>query len=177
MKLNQLPWGPQRIDGNCVLSSGLAVIGGTATAFSTTVIVNYVIDGIIRALAAQTNTALTPLVAADLPVATGANYLQPSGLAGFYSQPAGTTTYSMLGVNAAGTVRLVQGTYVGQQIAPVGYTALGDGNCPDVPDGFVPFAIMKIISGGAVFLPGTTVLTGVATFLNILAIPSADRPF
>lgn len=176
MKLSQIPFGPNRIDGNMCLTSGLAVIGGTATAFSTTVIVSYVIDGVIRALAAQTNTALSALVAADLPAATGANYLQPSGRTGFYTQPIGTTAYYLIGVIAAGTVRVVQGTYVGQQLEPAGYTVLGDGNTPDAPDGFVPFAVMKVVSGVAIFTPGTTALTGIATFLNIACIPANDRP-
>jgi len=177
MKLQQLPLGPSRIAGNMCLTSGLAVIGATASAFTTTVIVSYVIDGIIRALAAQTNTALAALVATDLPAATGAQYLQPAGRAAFYTQPLGTTVYYLIGVIAAGTVRVVQGTYAGQPLEPAGYTALGDGNLPDCPDGFVPFAILKVISGASAFVPGTTALTTIGTFLNCQTLSTLDRPF
>lgn len=174
MKLSQLPFGPTRAMGNRAAGSGLAVIGATATAFTTTVAIPFLLDGAFFSLAAQTNTALAALVDADLPT-TSTPYLQPSGLAGFYTQPANTTVFYVIGVNAAGTVKVVQGTFVNQAIP--GGQAVGDGNAPDVPDGFIPFALLKVISGGSTFVPGTTALTSIGTFRNIAFLPAADRPF
>jgi len=176
MKLSQVPFGPNRLIGNMCLGAALAVIGSTASAFTTTVAVPVVIDGVLQTLGAQTNTALAALVDADLP-ASSRPYLQPSGLSGFYSQPAGTTVYYVIGVNAAGTVKVVQGTFAGQQVVANGYTVQGDGSVPDVPDGFVPFAILKVVTAGSAFVPGTTALTSIGTFRNISVLPAADRPF
>lgn len=175
MKLGQLPFGPNRIDGNCALAAGLFVIGATAAAITSTVVVPIVRDGVFSSLAAQTNTVLAPLVASDLPTAA-ASYTQPSGQLGFYTQPAGTTVYYVIGVTSAGAVKVVQGTYSGQLINPNGYTVMGDGTVPDVPDTFIPVAVMKVISGGAIFVPATTVLTGIATFQNVLCLGATDRP-
>lgn len=175
-KLSALMSAAARLVGNMVYNSGLAVIGSTASAFTTTVIIQYAIDGIIRNLAAQTNTALAALVASDLPSSQAA-WLQPAGLAAFYTQPANTTVYYVIGVNAAGTVKVVQGLYSGQQIQyPGGLSVVGDGSVPDVPDGFVAFAVLKVASGGSAFIPGTTALTGIGTFLNVSVLPLADRP-
>jgi hypothetical protein len=165
-----------RVIANRSANSGAAVIGGTATAFSTGAAINYTIDGIYRQLAAQTNTAFAPLVAADLP-AISANYTQPSGLPGFYTQPANTTVYYVLCVNAAGAVRVVQGTVLGAILpAQFGIEARGDGKVPPIPDGVAPFAVIRVVSGGSVFTPGTTALTGIATFFNVEYVPVNRRP-
>jgi hypothetical protein len=176
-KLSDLPTAAARILAACSFNSGLAVIGSTATAFTTSVAIQHAIDGIIRVLAAQTNTALAPLVAADLPAATGADFKQPSGSLGFVTQPAGTTVYYVLCVNAAGTVKVVQGTWAGQQLTlPNGYTVVGDGSVPDIPLGVAPFAVIKVTTVGSVFTPATTALTSIATFFNVAFLPLADRP-
>lgn len=164
-----------RIVAAQALNSGLAVIGATASAFTTSVAINYVIDGIIRVLAAQTNTALTALAAADLP-SSQADWRQPSGSAGFITQPANTTVYYVLCVNAAGAVRVVQGTWQGQSLTlPNGYTVVGDGSVPDIPLGVAPFALIRVTTGGSAFVPGTTALTGIATFFNVNMLPGG-RP-
>lgn len=161
---------------NFNLTKANAVIGATATAITTGNAITTVIGGIQRTLGAQTNTALAPLATADFAVAPSGGYLQPSGLAGFYTQPANTTVYYVLCANAAGTVRVVQGTYSGQQLSTQGLTVVGDGAVPDVPDTFVAFAVMKVTTAGSVFTPAVTALTGIATFLDVAVLPVADKP-
>lgn len=195
MKTKQIPFGPNRLVANMCFGSVLAVIGGTATAFTTTGTPSVSVDGTVFALTAQTNTALTPLSASDLPT-SGANWAQPSGLTGstaatgFYTQPANTTVYYVIGVNASGSWRVVQGLFDNRSpqsaaldpqglsasggVISTGYTVGGKSVIPDVPDGFTPVAVVKVVSGGALFTPGTTALTGLATFKNVSVIPSAE---
>lgn len=177
MKLSAIAQAAQRLVGNMCHARVAAVIGATTTAVTTTGTGFYTIDGVARAVSALTNQALSALAAADLPTAQ-ANWLQPSGLGGaFYVQPANTTAYYVIGLNAAGTVKVVQGLYQGQQVQyPGGLTVIGDGTVPDVPDGFIPITVMKIVSGGSTFTPGTTALTGIATFTDVTVLPLADRP-
>jgi hypothetical protein len=161
-----------RLIANMCLTRVAAVIGATTSAFTTTGVGAATVNGFMVALAAQTNTALSALAAADMPAAL-ANWLQPSGLAGFYVQPANTTVYYVIGVTAGGTWKVVQGTYDGQVIGAVtGYPTAGKSVIPDVPDaGFTPVTVMKVASGGATFTPGTTALTGIATFKDVGVLP------
>lgn len=174
-KSNHLTSLAARLAVNACFGAVLAVIGGTAAAFSTTGTPAVTVNGRVFALTAQINTALSALAATDLPAAQ-ANYVQPSGSLGFYVQPAGTTVYYVIGVNAAGTWKVVQGTYDGQQIGMPGYTALGKSVIPDVPDGFVPVAVLKVVTAGSTFTPGTTALTGIGTFINVSHLP-VDQTF
>ena len=175
-KLSDLNSAAARLLGNMVLTKANAVIGATATAFTTGNAITTVIDGVMRTLAAQTNTALAALATADFAAPTSQaalNFLQPSGLTGFYVQPAGTTVYYALCVNSAGTVRVVQGTYDGQQLQ-AGLSAPGKSWIPDVPDSWAPFAVMKVVTAGSAFTPATTALTGLATFADVAILPSAN---
>ena len=175
-KLNHLPTAAQRLLGNCIQGRAATVIGATASAITSTVAVVSVIDGITRAVAAFTNQALVALLGSDLPTAL-ANWLQPSGRTTFYVQPANTTVYYVVVVNAAGAIRIVQGTFSGQILTdPSGYTVTGDGSVPDIPDGVVPLAILKIASGGATFTPGTTAMTGLLTVIETSVLPSVAKP-
>lgn len=178
-KLNDLPSAMARLVGNMCLTKANAVIGATASAFTTGNAITTMIDGILRTLAAQTNTALSALVPAsfvDAASPLAVNYLQPAGIAGFYTQPANTTAYYVLCVNAAGTIRVVQGTYVGQPIVSMGLSTVGDGNVPDIPDTWVAFAILKVVTAGSAFVPGTTALTSIGTFLDVSLLPANNRP-
>lgn len=175
-KLSHLPTAATRLLGNCIQGRAATVIGATAAAITSTVAVVSVIDGVTRAVAAFTNQALTALLASDLAIGL-ANWLQPSGLVGFYTQPANTTVYYVVVVNAAGSIRIVQGTYSGQPLVnPFGYTVVGDGSVPDIPDGVVPLAILKLASGGSVFIPGTTALTALVTIIETSVLPSTQKP-
>jgi len=161
----------ERQMANQCLFNGLAVIGSTATAFTTTGAGSITVAGVMRNIAAQTNTALAALVAADLP-ASQVDYVQPTGSTGFVQLPVGTTCYYVIGANVAGTIKVVQGSYDGLAIGSGGY-AVGKSVIPDIPLGFTAFAVMKVVSGAAVFLAGTTALTGVATFINVGLVPVA----
>lgn len=161
-----------KLAGNSVLTKANAVIGATATAFTTGNAITYAQGGILRTLNALTNQVLTALATADFSpaLAAGQEYRQPSGSVGFYVQPAGTTVYYVLAVNN-GVVRVVQGTYDGQPIQGFGVPAVGKSVIPDIPDQWVPFAVLKVVSGGSAFTPGSTALTGIGTFIDICVLP------
>lgn len=149
------------------------------------------INGKMVTLAAQDELVLSALAAANLPTAQ-ANYVQPSGLTGFYTQPANTTVYYVIGAIAAGTFKVVQGTFdpralqdttadpmqlsVSGGIASAGggFYALGKSVIPDCPDGFLPTAVMKVVTAGSAFVPATTALTGLATFIDVSVLPVAE---
>lgn len=163
-----------KLVGNAVLTKANAVIGATASAFTTGNAITYAIGGVLRSLAAQTNTALTAMAQADIPgLPSNADWRQPSGSVGFYVQPANTTVYYVLAVNASGTVRVVQGTYDGQPLSQLGTTMVGKSVIPDIPDQFVAFAVIKVVTAGSAFTPGTTALTGLATFIDVSVLPEA----
>lgn len=171
MKASHLGSDALRAIANLCLVKVAAVIGATTSAFTTTGVGAATVNGFMVALAAQTNTVLSALLGSDLAAGL-ANWLQPSGLTGFYVQPAGTTAYYVIGVTAAGTWKVVQGTYDGQVIGAVtGYPTAGKSVIPDVPNGFTPVTVMKVVSGGSSFTPGTTALTGVATFRDVGVLP------
>lgn len=178
MKLSHLMANMFRGLANVCLTKANAVIGATTSAFTTGNAVTYAFEGALRSLATQTNTALSALAASDL-ASSLSGWLQPAGSTGFYVQPANTTVYYVIGVTSAGTVKVVQGTYAGQSLmlnGVAGLSVVGDGSIPDIPDGFVPITVMKVASGGATFTPGTTALTGIATFIDVMMLPLADRP-
>ena len=167
-----------RILGNLVLAKSALAISATpaAVAFSA---ITTVIDGIMRTLAANATQVLAPLLAADFAAPTSQAalaYLQPAGSTGFYTQPAGKTVYYVLVANALGTVRVIQGMYDGQQTGVQGLTVVGKSVVPDIPDTWVPFGIVKVVTVGSVFVPATTALTGIATFFDVMALPSAAAP-
>lgn len=150
----------QRVDANMCFNSGAIVIGATATAFTTGAAINYSVDGTFYQKTAMTNQALAA----------------PAGFPALRTQPANTTAFYTLALDAAGNPVVFQGGFKGELINnPIsGMSVYGDGVIPDAPDGFTPFAVMKIVSGGAAFVPGTTALTGIATFRNVSVLPAAD---
>lgn len=167
-----------RILGNMTLVKAALAISATPSAVAFSAITT-AIDGIMRTLAANATQALAPLISADfvLPTSQAAlGYLQPSGSTGFYTQPAGRTVYYVLVVNAAGVVRVVQGLFDGQQISAQGLTVVGKSVVPDIPDTWVPFGIVKVVTVGSVFVPATTALTGIATLFDVMALPAAAAP-
>lgn len=177
MKLNQLGVGAARALGTAALSRAILAQGTAPTGFNTGAALVYSIDGIIRQLAAQTSTALTALATP------------------FYTQPAGTTVYYTLAVDASGNVRTVQGTFAGQVLNSGGIETRGDGTVPDVPDFSVastdasgnqtlatqwcPFGIIRVVNATNPFIPGTTALNAAgvtATYFDCMYLPSAERP-
>lgn len=152
-------------------------LGGAATV-KTTGAINYTIDGIAYTKAALAAVALSAMAASDL-ASSLSNWLQPTGLNGAFSaQPANTTSYLVLALNAAGTVKVVQGLYTGQ-IPLVGMNVGGQAKVPDVPDGFVPFGMIKVVTGATTFTPITDALDKASvtfTFYDLSVLPSSDAP-
>lgn len=165
-----------RLLGNMnLVKAVLAINAGAAATVRTTGALTFLVDGIQYTRAALANVALQALAAADLP-ASMASFVQPSGSTGFVVQPAGTTVFYVLAVNTAGTVRTVQGNWNGQQISLQGLTQVGKSVIPDTPDGWIPFGIIKVVTGAATFTPGTTALDAAnvtASYFDVAVLPSA----
>lgn len=95
-----------------------------------------------------------------------------------YVQPALTTVYYTLGVNAAGTISVTQGTYAGQLLisGQAGSSYAGDGSVPNAPAGYVPFGVMKVATGAATtFTPATTLLDAAlvtVTYFDVAVMPA-----
>lgn len=103
-----------------------------------------------------------------------------------YVQPASTTVYYTLGLDASGNVIVVQGNYAGQMLnqdptkglgqTQMGTSWVGTGDIPDVPDGVTAIGVIKVVTNGATtFTPGTTALDAAGltvTFFDVANLPS-----
>lgn len=149
----------RKLLANRVLSRPvLAINAGSAATVKTTSAIEFTVDGIIynkAALSAQS-------------IAVTHNF-QRQAQAGGYVQPVSKTVYYTLGLNSAGTLSVVQGTYAGQVLSAdptvgvgmsvAGATLVGDGSIPDTPDGYTPFGLIKVVTDAThTFTAGTTVL-------------------
>jgi hypothetical protein len=150
-------------------------IGGAATVKTTAAPV-YTVNGV-----AYTGSILAAQSVAITHDENGNAYLG-------YVQPAGVTAYYTLALNAAGTVSVVQGMFAGQKagtdptvgVGPaysMGASFIGGGRVPDVPAGYTPFGVIKVVTAGAAtFTPGTTALDAVnvtVTYFDVAVIPSS----
>lgn len=183
-KLSDLTSAAARILGNMNLSQKavLAINAASAATVKTTGALVFLVDGIQYTKAALSAQVLSALAAADFVASTSQaalNYLQPSGLTGFYVQPASTTVYYVLCVNNAGTVKVVQGTYDGQQLL-AGLSAPGKSWVPDIPETWTPIGLIKIVTNSSTtFTPATTALDAAGltvTFTDLAMLPSANAP-
>lgn len=162
--------------GNSNLTKGiLAINAGGAATVKTTNALNFAIDGVYltkAALAVQsivpTHDAFgAPIGGQNLPV---------------YVQPANTTVYYLLSLDATGAVKVSQGSYAGQSMLyPDKQRILtGSGNVPAEPAGTVAIGLIKVATGAATaFTPGTTALdaAGVTvTYFDLEYVPSASQP-
>lgn len=149
----------------------LAINAAGAATVKTTNALSYVIDGIQYTKAA--------LAAQAIAITSGLSYVQP----------ALTTVYYTLGVDAAGNISVTQGSYAGQTlsadptkgigVSKMGASWVGDGSVPDVPDGYCPFGLMKVTTAAATtFTPGTTLLdaAGVTVAYYDLALLPSTKP-
>lgn len=162
----------RRAVGNfCMSKITLAInLGGAATVKSTGATI-YVIDGIAYTKAALAAQAIT--VTHDcFGNAVGAPNLSA------YVQPAGTTAYLLLCLNAAGTLAVVQGSYLGQSLAfpDLSKVLTGTGAIGVEPAGYTAIGLIKVVTAGAAtFTPGTTALDAAnvtATYYDLTDVPS-----
>ena len=77
----------------------------------------------------------------------------------------------LLCINAAGTMSVVQGDTVTTANIDSGYTPL---RWPGVGPTVCPLGGVKVVTVASIFTPGTTALTGTATYYDFLAIPEQD---
>lgn len=163
--------------GNASLAKGiLAINAGGAATIKTTNALLFTVDGIQYTKAALAAQAITPTH----------NWLRQAG--GAYVQPANTSVYYTLGVNAAGTIAVVQGSYAGQTFGTdptvgvgsgsnMGTSFRGSGDIPDVPDGYTAFGLLKVVTGAATFTPGTTALDAAnvtVSYFDVCLLPSVN---
>lgn len=142
---------------------------GTTSTYTTTAATSACINGIFAtALAAQTNTA-SPTVDAT----TGA---------AFVPLTANQATVLVWGVNAAGAIKLAQGSIVPTDtgVTTTAGAFLGVPQFPALPEDFAPIAynLVRTSPTGAAFTPGTTswAASGITCSVakNVSALP--DRP-
>ncbi|TXH15301.1 MAG: hypothetical protein E6R03_07405 [Hyphomicrobiaceae bacterium] len=123
----------------------LAINAASAATVKTTSAMTLVIGGVMYTKAALAAQVLT-------------NAVGPAGL-GVYVQPVSTTVYYTIGVNAAGTVKVYQGSYLNQPLGAPTPGVYGDGLVPDVETGYAAIGGIKIVTNGATtFTLGTTAL-------------------
>jgi hypothetical protein len=127
----------------------LAINGAGAATVATTAAIVFTIDGQIFNRAALSAQALAVNAALQQKLTFSS---------GFYVQPANTTVYYTLVLNAAGTVSCLQGTFSGQTFQGAS-VPVGRGEIPDPDDlAFVPIGGLKVVTGAVTFTPGTTAL-------------------
>lgn len=153
----------------CYTKGVLAINAASAATLKTTNALVYSIAGIMytkAALAAQVLTA-------------------PSGTP-FYVQPANTTVYYVVTLDASGTVVTYQSDYAGKLVnsAPnVGMVnaqavgVVGGGNLPDLPDTVCPIGIVKVVTGAVTFTPATTAFDAASvtsTYFDLAQYPTSN---
>lgn len=173
--LQDLRTSAQRAPGNMTFVSGLLAAGTTAGKFKTvTNTIVYLFDGQFKSYAPTDDIAFAAPTSSQLPN----SYQQWALYSLSATYPAAASTfYMVLAFDSAGTVTVFQGSYSGQDLAFRGGVGKGDGLIPQIPDGFVPFGIIKVVhSAASTFVPGTTALTTsgnrTVTFYNVSLLPS-----
>lgn len=147
----------------------LAINAASAATVKTTNALTYTVNGVMysKAILAAQSIAVTHT---DNGRAVGGGYVQP----------ASTTVYYTLSVNAAGVISVTQGTFAGQTVVvgQSGTSYAGDGSIPDVPAGYSAFGVIKVITNaGQTFAPGTdaldnlTKLASAAAYFDICSLP------
>jgi hypothetical protein len=174
-RLNQLADASlQACIGDRVVSAPvLAINAGGAATVRTTNAIAFATGGVFKSKAA--------LAAQSIAITHRHDGAPVSVLDPAYVQPTGTTAFYVLAVNAAtpsGAIAVVQGSYAGQSISygsDLSKVLTGDGDIPEVPAGFVPFGVMKVVTaGGATFTPGTTLLDAAnvtVTYYDVSVLP------
>lgn len=156
----------------CLSKATLAINAASAATFKTTGTTTYTVDGVLYTKAALSAQAFS----ADATVQA-----RVSGQSGFYVQPVSSTVYYVVVLDAAGTVKVIQGIYNGYT-GPgpnpiVGDAGMNFGVPEDIGD-YSPLGIIKVTTNGATtFTPGTTALDAAGltvTYTDVCMLPSAN---
>lgn len=160
--LNDLNSVALRLLGNMVTGTPpvTAVNGVGAATFKTTNAIIHLNNGKLKSRAALSAVALAAPTTSTTKT-TGETMTQAEVDAWrLYTVPAGSIAYIVLALDGASTPNAVafQGGYDGQDLAfRGGGVSKGKSVIPDIPAGFVPFAVIKLAYASA-FVPGTTAL-------------------
>lgn len=153
----------------CLAKATLAINAGGAATIKTTGTTPYTVNGVHYTKAALAAQSMAPTHDfSGTPVA--------QGVAAFV-QPANTTVFYVVALNAAGTVAIVQGSYAGQTLvypADLSKTVLGSGLIPTEPSGYTAIGVVKVATGAVTFTPGTTLLDAAnvtATYFDVEILP------
>jgi hypothetical protein len=164
-----------RAPGNMCFVSGLVAAATTAGLYKTvTNTIVYTFDGTFKTYAPTDNIAYAAPTAAQLP-----GEFERWAPYSISATDVARTFYLVGAFDSAGTVTTFQGTYAGQDLSRRGANmGKGDGLIPQIPDGFVPFVVIKVANPASLaFVPGTTALTTassrVVTIANVSVLPAA----
>ena len=175
--------------GMIVLAAAGLAIDAVTSKFKTVNAVAYAVDGVFKSKAAATaigfsvGHATVPagyscLFTVAVDGAGNVSTYQGDLFKAEVNNLTGVTQYRayILATNAAGTVapqkssKLVDTTselmIASPPIPPAGSGAPAFG----IPDNLAVFGAIKVVAGGADFVPGTTALTGIATFYDLAGI-------
>ncbi len=154
------------VANRCFSRPVLAINAAGAATVKTTNAIDYCVNGVIAQKAALSAQSLA--VTHDARGNAGAGYVQPVS----------STVYYTIGLNAAGTVCVVQSDFLGRNLSLIaaGTSAVGNGLVADTPDGYTPVGVVKIVTNGSTtFTAGTTLLdaAGVtASYFDIAVLPT-----
>ena len=161
----------QLLTSSIGFASPLLAIGTAPAGFNTTNAIGYMIEG--------TKPVPVAALVSQLPVAEPT--LQPyfSNSQAFYTQPANTTVYYLLVVNAAGALRVIQGTFAGQLFFGSWGALKGTGDVPNLDSLlWATYGLIKVVTGAATtYTPGVTAYNAAlvtTTFINCAVAPATN---
>jgi hypothetical protein len=155
--------------GNMTLNKAvLAINAASAATVKTTSAITFTNNGVLLTKAALAAQSVVATHFMNGKMAVTASQIQPIS----------STAYYTLGLDGSGNVCVSQGSVVGQNLSQfqMGVSAVGDGLVPDVPTGFTPFGVIKVVTNGATtFQIGTTALDAAGctfTFFDVAVMPA-----
>lgn len=159
----------------CFAKGVLAINAGGAATIKTTNALNYSVDGVAYAKAALAAQALALPNAAAQAVQAAI-----TGRESYYVQPAQSTVYYVVALDASGNVATFQGTYDGQALLMpnTNMPVTAKGGVPDIDTSvWCPIGMIKIALGATTFTPATTLLDAAnvtATYYDLTMLPSTN---
>lgn len=162
----------QVLGNRCHTKATLAINAASAATIKTTGTTTFSIGGILynkAALAAQSFAVTHRFDGAAVTAAEPA-----------FVQPALTSVFYVVALNSAGTVAIVQGSYLGQPITfrpDLSKVVTGDGGIPEEPAGYTAIGFVRVNTAAATtFTPGTTLLDAAgitATYFDVAVLPDS----